>query len=81
MVVKPKRGEVETQSSVEKSELKELKKPSPENRSESNLNRLDPVTKIIHGVRQRKWLFLAFLLLLLLFFSFISCLSVTFTVT
>ncbi|POO03194.1 hypothetical protein TorRG33x02_012550 [Trema orientale] len=49
-VVKPEPG---TKPSGSGSELGSIKKPSLEKKSEGNLNRLDPTTRVVGGVRER----------------------------
>lgn len=50
MIVKTEQGKVTSQ-------LKEFKRPIPDKKSDSTLNRLDPVMKIVHGVKERKCFF------------------------
>ncbi|KDO84404.1 hypothetical protein CISIN_1g042685mg, partial [Citrus sinensis] len=45
MIVKTEQGKVTSQ-------LKEFKRPIPDKKSNSTLNRLDPVMKIVHGVKE-----------------------------
>lgn len=44
----------DAESTIMGSDSQVSKKPTLENRSEGNLNRLDPTTRVIGGVRQRK---------------------------
>lgn len=48
---------VKTEQDKVTSQLKEFKRPIPDKKSDSTLNRLDPVMKIVHGVKERKCLF------------------------
>lgn len=45
-------GAVKRPHVVENSGLGELRKPISEKKLDGNLNRLDPVTKVVHGVRK-----------------------------
>lgn len=53
LVVKTEQGEAMSQ-------LKEFKEPIRDKKSDSTLNRLDPVMKIVHGVKERKCFFFFF---------------------
>lgn len=53
MIVKTEQGKVTSQ-------LKEFKRPISDKKSDSTLNRLDPVMKIVHGVKERKCFFFKF---------------------
>ena len=57
-VVKPEVSKTPIRSG---SELSPIKKPSLVTKSEGNLNRLDPTTRVVAGVRERKWAFVIFL--------------------
>lgn len=49
-------GSLEKQGVEVKLEHLSINKTSSETKSGGNLNRLDPVTHVVHGVRERKWL-------------------------
>lgn len=72
-VMRPEVGKTPSHSD---SQLSPIKKPSQEKKSDGNLNRLDPTTRVVGGVRERKWAFFFLLLkkvLLRFFLFFIFC--------